>query len=47
LSSPAIRTMDTASTALWLLGVQCPSDWAGSAVVGAYHAVAAASVSRD
>jgi hypothetical protein len=41
LTSASIRTMDTASTALWLLGVTCPSDWAGTAVLGAFHAVAA------
>jgi predicted AlkP superfamily pyrophosphatase or phosphodiesterase len=34
----AIRTMDTASTALWLLGVGEPADWAGAAVTGAFLA---------
>jgi arylsulfatase A-like enzyme len=43
LAAPAIRTMDTASTALWLLGVQRPADWAGSAVVAAFHSAAVAS----
>ena len=30
-----IKTMDTAATALWLLGVQTPVDWVGSPVRGA------------
>lgn len=31
-----IRTMDTAATALWLLGVAPPPVWSGTAVVSAY-----------
>ena len=33
---PAIRTMDTAATALWLLGVALPGDWIGKPVVTAF-----------
>jgi arylsulfatase A-like enzyme len=36
LPSSSIRTMDTAATALWLLGIDEPSDWAGKAVTDAY-----------
>jgi arylsulfatase A-like enzyme len=36
LDSTTIRTMDTASTVLWVLGVREPSDWAGEAVIMAY-----------
>jgi hypothetical protein len=36
LHSPAIRTMDTAATALWVLGLTAPADWAGEAVIDAY-----------
>jgi hypothetical protein len=32
----AIRTMDTAATALWLLGVAVPEGWSGIAVAGAF-----------
>lgn len=32
-----IRTMDTAATALWLLGVDVPSDWIGRPVLGAFE----------
>lgn len=36
-SSPAgVRTMDTAATALWLLGVPRPTQWAGRPVQGAF-----------
>lgn len=35
-----IRTMDTAATALWLLGVQAPPSWVGEAVASAYRAPA-------
>jgi predicted AlkP superfamily pyrophosphatase or phosphodiesterase len=41
LAGTAIRTMDTAATALWLLGVSEPSDWAGQPVTGAYTSLAA------
>jgi hypothetical protein len=34
----AVRTMDTAATVLWLLGVADQSDWIGQAVVDAYEA---------
>jgi predicted AlkP superfamily pyrophosphatase or phosphodiesterase len=33
-----VRTMDTAATVLWLLGVADQSDWIGQAVVDAYEA---------
>jgi arylsulfatase A-like enzyme len=36
LHSPRIRTMDTAATVLWVLGLDAPADWAGHAVVQAY-----------
>jgi predicted AlkP superfamily pyrophosphatase or phosphodiesterase len=36
LEAAGIRTMDTASTALWLLGVERPSDWAGRPILQAY-----------
>ena len=32
----AVKTMDTAATALWLLGVAAPPTWTGSAVAGAF-----------
>lgn len=32
-----IRTMDTAATALWLLGVAVPADWSGSVVRPAFR----------
>ena len=35
---PGLRTMDTAATVLWLLGVQRPSDWVGVPVTSAFHA---------
>jgi predicted AlkP superfamily pyrophosphatase or phosphodiesterase len=37
LQSSAIRTMDTASTVLWVLGLTPPADWAGEAVTQAYE----------
>ena len=37
LAGPPIRTMDTASTVLWLLGVDEPADWMGSPVRGAFE----------
>lgn len=33
---PAIRTMDTAATAMWLLGVATPADWVGRPVASAF-----------
>jgi predicted AlkP superfamily pyrophosphatase or phosphodiesterase len=36
-----VQTMDTAATALWLLGVSEPSNWAGQPVTDAYNAVVA------
>jgi len=36
LPDDTIRTMDTASTVLWLLGVDEPTDWAGSPVTAAF-----------
>lgn len=36
LDGAPIRTMDTASTVLWLLGLAEPTDWHGSPVVGAF-----------
>jgi predicted AlkP superfamily pyrophosphatase or phosphodiesterase len=36
-----IRTMDTAATALWLLGVDAPEAWVGSAVTKAFTTLAA------
>jgi arylsulfatase A-like enzyme len=38
--APGIRTMDTASTILWLLGLDEPTDWFGSPVFGAFNTVA-------
>ena len=35
-----IRTMDTAATALWLLGVDAPAAWVGTAQVNAFGALA-------
>jgi arylsulfatase A-like enzyme len=36
LPASTVRTMDTASTVLWVLGLSEPADWAGSPVVQAY-----------
>ncbi len=36
LDTAPVRTMDTASTVLWLLGVATPQDWAGQPVAHAY-----------
>jgi predicted AlkP superfamily pyrophosphatase or phosphodiesterase len=36
LAQTTIRTMDTAATVLWLLGVPEPNDWAGEPVINAY-----------
>jgi len=41
LSQSSIRTMDTAATVLWLLGVDEPTGWAGRPVVDAYQVIAA------
>jgi arylsulfatase A-like enzyme len=38
LQDGSIRTMDTASTVLWLLGMDEPTDWLGTPVVGAFAA---------
>jgi arylsulfatase A-like enzyme len=40
LDNASVRTMDTASTVLWLLGLPEPTDWAGTPVVGAFEATA-------
>ena len=37
---PGIRTMDTAATVLWALGIPVPADWAGRPVVAAFEAPA-------
>lgn len=37
LASATIRTMDTASTVLWVLGLREPADWAGTAITTAYE----------
>lgn len=34
---PAIRTMDTAATALWALGIATPAEFVGKAVTAAFH----------
>lgn len=36
LDPPTVRTMDTAATVLWLLGIAEPADWAGNAVIRAF-----------
>jgi arylsulfatase A-like enzyme len=36
LDQPGVRTMDTAATVLWLLGVPRPDDWAGEPVMKAF-----------
>jgi predicted AlkP superfamily pyrophosphatase or phosphodiesterase len=41
LRDAEVRTMDTASTVMWLLGVPEPTDWAGSPVTAAYVAIPA------
>jgi predicted AlkP superfamily pyrophosphatase or phosphodiesterase len=35
---PAIQTMDTAATAMWILGVPTPTDWIGKPVTSAFDA---------
>ena len=47
LASTTIRTMDTASTALWLLGVKTPGDWAGHPVVQAFESTTPPTVAAD
>jgi len=45
----SIRTMDTAATVLWLLGIEPPADWSGRPVVSAFapsDPVAAGGLSR-
>ena len=37
LEQATVRTMDTAATVLWLLGLSEQSDWAGEAVIQAYE----------
>jgi arylsulfatase A-like enzyme len=37
-TTPVIRTMDTASTILWLLGLAEPTEWAGTPVLDAFTA---------
>src|SRR5690606_8571345 len=38
LADATVRTIDTASTVLWLLGLSEPTDWHGSPVEGAFQA---------
>ena len=47
LDSTTIRTMDTASTVLWVLGLREPSEWAGTAVTTAYQPIAVPLAGRD
>jgi arylsulfatase A-like enzyme len=37
LADPAIRTMDTAATVLWLLGLREPTEWVGAPVLEAFQ----------
>jgi arylsulfatase A-like enzyme len=46
LTDTPIRTMDTASTVLWLLGVEEPSDWMGVPVLRAFAPPPSASEDR-
>src|SRR5690606_18391941 len=41
-----IRTMETAATALWLLGVAAPPEWVGAPVVAAFTPEARHAVER-
>ena len=41
LPDASVRTMDTASTALWLLGLSEPTEWYGSPVAAAFHGLSA------
>jgi hypothetical protein len=34
---PGIWTMDTAATAMWLLGIDRPGSWTGMPVLAAFH----------
>lgn len=45
--SVPVRTMDTASTVLWLLGLEQPADWTGRPVVSAFHAEIARADARS
>jgi arylsulfatase A-like enzyme len=38
--SDKVKTMDTASTVLWLFGVDEPTDWAGQPITGAFEKAA-------
>jgi predicted AlkP superfamily pyrophosphatase or phosphodiesterase len=38
LAGTSVRTMDTAATVLWLLGIPEPADWFGTPVVAAFSA---------
>ena len=42
LTGEPIRTMDTAATIVWMLGLAEPTDWAGRPVIEAFHAPAPA-----
>jgi predicted AlkP superfamily pyrophosphatase or phosphodiesterase len=42
LQDVSIRTMDTASTILWLLGLDEPTEWLGTPVIGAFDTDAGA-----
>jgi predicted AlkP superfamily pyrophosphatase or phosphodiesterase len=44
LTSVSIRTMDTASTVLWMLGLSEPTDWEGQPIVDAFMPLAGAPV---
>lgn len=39
LTTSTVRTMDTAATVLWLLGVETPADWVGRPVLEAFTSV--------
>jgi predicted AlkP superfamily pyrophosphatase or phosphodiesterase len=41
-----IRTMDTAATALWMLGVAMPTEWVGQPVRSAFSTIPAATVAN-
>lgn len=47
LAATTIRTMDTAATAVWLLGITPPADWAGRPVVEAYRSMPVAVTAGD
>lgn len=42
LTSLSVRTIDTASTVLWILGVAEPTNWSGTPVIEAYRPITAA-----